>query len=295
MFGPARRTWVLGGGGARGAAQVGVLQALFEANVEAPVAVVGTSVGALNGASIAAYPSLAGAMMLREVWMSRPALSVFQAHPLGLIVSGVRRENLSAFPQANVRRLIERAQALTGVSTFEQLRVPLAVVATDLNAGKPAVFRSGDLTPALLASTAIPGVFPMVRINEREHLDGGVVENTPLNIAVGDGAREILAISLMAGGEYEESPAGFAELIARTLQLSLHHQMLSDYERLRERCRIVVVCPITAPTATWEMKREHVESVMELARSAMAGLLQERGSRLFRHSGIHYLRLDQPG
>ena len=295
MFGPARRTWVLGGGGARGAAQVGVLQALFEANVEPPAAIVGTSVGALNGASIAAYPSLAGTMMLREVWMSRPALSVFQAHPFGLIVSGVRRDQLSAFPQQNVRRLVERAQALTGISTFEHLRVPLAVVATDVNAGKPAVFRSGDLTPALLASTAIPGVFPMVRINEREHLDGGVVENTPLNIAVDDGAKEILAISLMAGGEYEQSPNGFAELFARTLQLSLHHQMLSDYERLRDRCRIVVFCPITAPAATWEMKRENVESVMEQSRAAMAGLIHQRGSRLFRHSGIHYLRLDQPG
>ena len=112
MFGPARRTWVLGGGGARGAAQVGVLQALFEANIEAPAAVVGTSVGALNGASIAAYPSLAGTMMLREVWMSRPALSVFQAHPLGLVVSGIRRDQLSAFPQRNVRRLIDRAKVV---------------------------------------------------------------------------------------------------------------------------------------------------------------------------------------
>ena len=160
MFGPARRTCVLGGGGARGAAQVGVLQALFEANIEAPVAIVGTSVGALNGASSAAYPSLAGTMRLREGWMSRQALTVFQAHPLGLLVSGIRRDQLSAFPQQNVRRLIDRAQALTGVTTFEHLRVPLAVVATDLNAGKPAVFRSGALTPALLASTAIPGVFP---------------------------------------------------------------------------------------------------------------------------------------
>jgi NTE family protein len=291
MFGSARRTWVLGGGGARGAAQVGVLQALFEANIEAPAAVVGTSVGALNGASIAAYPSLAGTMMLREVWMSRQALSVFQAHPLGLIVSGVRRDQLSAFPQRNVRRLIDRAQALTGITTFEQLRVPLAVVATDLNAGKPAVFRSGDLTPALLASTAIPGVFPMVRINDREHLDGGIVQNTPLNIAVDDGAKEILAISLMAGAEYERAPAGFGELIARTLQLSLHHQMLSDYERLRQRCRIIVCCPVTKPTATWEMKREHVEAVMESSRVAMAALLHQRGSKLFRHSGIHYLQL----
>src|ERR1700704_3348354 len=138
MFGPARRTWVLGGGGARGAAQVGVLQALFEAGVEGPVAVVGTSVGALNGSAIAAYPSLAGTMMLREVWMSRQAVEVFRAHPLGMIFSGLRRDQVSAFPQQNIRRLVERAQALTGITTFEQLRVPLAVVATDLNAGKPA-------------------------------------------------------------------------------------------------------------------------------------------------------------
>ena len=291
MFGPARRTWVLGGGGARGAAQVGVLQALFEAGVEAPAALVGTSVGALNGASIAAYPSLAGTMMLREVWLSRQAAAVFQAHPLGVILSGLRRDQLSVMPQQNVRRLIERAEALTGIGTFEKLRVPLAVVATDMNAGKPAVFRSGDLTPALLASTAIPGLFPSVRIHEREHLDGGVVDNTPLNTAVDDGAKDVLAISLMGGGEYEHAPNNIPELIARTLQLSLHHQMLSDYERLRQRARIVVLCPITAPTATWVMKREHVESVIEAARSATADLLRQRGTRLFRHSGVHYLPL----
>ncbi len=291
MFGPARRTWVLGGGGARGAAQVGVLQALFEAGVEGPVAVVGTSVGALNGSAIAAYPSLAGTMMLREVWMSRQAVDVFRAHPLGVILSGLRRDQMSAFPQQNIRRLIQRAQALTGITTFEQLRVPLAVVATDLNAGKPAVFRSGELTPALLASTAIPGLFPSVRIADREHLDGGVVDNTPLNVAVADGAKEILAISLMGGGEYDIVPTSLPELIARTLQLSLHHQMLADYEQLRARARIVVLCPITVPTATWEMKREHLDAVMEASRVATAALLSQRGSKLFRHSGIHYLEL----
>ena len=291
MFGPARRTWVLGGGGARGAAQVGVLQALFESGVDALVAIVGTSVGALNGSAIAAYPSLAGTMMLREVWMSRQALDVFHAHPLGLVLSGLRRDQVSAFPQQNIRRLIDRSQALTGMTTFEQLRVPLAVVATDLNAGKPIVFRSGDLTPALLASTAIPGLFPSVRINDREHLDGGVVENTPLKVAVADGAREVLAISLMGGGELEVVQNSLPELIARTLQLSLHHQMLADYEQLRDRARIVVLCPITAPTASWLMKREHLEAVMESSRVATAALLSQRGSKLFRHSGIHNLVL----
>jgi NTE family protein len=291
MFGSARRTWVLGGGGARGAAQVGVLQALFEAGVEAPVALIGTSVGALNAACIGAYPSLAGTMMLREVWLSRQAATVFEAHPLGVILSGLRRDQLSVMPQKNVRRLIERTESLTGITTFEQLRVPVAVVATDLNAGRPAVFRSGSLEPALLASTAIPGLFPSVRLNEREHLDGGVVDNTPLNVAVDDGAKDILAISLMGGGEFENVPNSLPELIARTLQLSLHHQMLSDYERLQHRARIVVLCPITAPTATWVMKREHVEEVIEASRAATARVLRERGSRLFRHSGIHYLSL----
>jgi NTE family protein len=282
---------VLGGGGARGAAQVGVLQGLFEKGVEAPVAVVGTSVGALNGSAIAAYPSLAGTMMLREVWMSRPAIEVFHAHPLGVILSGLRRDQLSAFPQQNVRRLIDRAQALTGVTTFEQLRLPLAIVATDLNAGKPAVFRSGSLTPALLASTAIPGLFPSVRIGDRQYLDGGVVDNTPMQTAVDDGAKELLVISLMGGGELEVIPNSLPELMARTLQQALHHQMLSDYERLRDRARIVVLCPITAPTATWEMKKEHLEQVMDGSRAATVKLLSQRGSRLFRHSGIHYIEL----
>ena len=291
MFGPARRTWVLGGGGARGAAQVGVLQALFEAGIEAPATIVGTSVGALNGSAVAAFPSLAGTMMLREVWMSRQAAAVFQAHPLGVIFSGIRRNVRSVMPQGNVRRLIDRAMALTGVSTFEQLRVPLTVVATDFNAGKPATFRSGELGPALLASTAIPGLFPAVRIGDRHYLDGGVVDNTPLNTAIDEGAREVLAISLMAGGEFEQVSDSLPELIARTLQLSLHHQMLSDYERLRDRSRIVVLCPITAPTATWLMEREHLEKVMEASRAAAAALLRQRGSKLFRHSGIHYLQL----
>jgi NTE family protein len=263
----------------------------MEAGVEPPVAIVGVSVGALNGSAIAAYPSLAGAMMLRELWISPQALAVFRAHPFGVILSGLRREQVSALPQTNVRRLVERAQALTGFTQFEQLRLPLAVVATDYNSGKPAVFRSGDLKPALLASTAIPGVFPSVVIGGREHMDGGVVDNTPLDIAVEDGARDILAISLMAGGEHESVPETWPGLIARTLQLSLHHQMLSDYERMRDRARIVVLCPVTSPTATWAMKLDHLQAVMESSRAATVNLLAKRGSKVFRHSGIHYLAL----
>ncbi|MFI5283389.1 MAG: patatin-like phospholipase family protein [Candidatus Dormibacterales bacterium] len=282
---------MLGGGGARGAAQVGVLQALFEAGVDAPTAIVGTSVGALNGSAIAAYPSLAGCLMLRELWLSREAAAVFKAHPLNILVSGLRRDRRSALPQQNVMRLIQRAQTLSGIGSFEQLTVPLTVVATDVNAGKPALFKSGALVPALLASTAIPGLFPAVRITDREHLDGGVVDNTPLDPAIADGAGQVIAISLMGGGEFEPSPQTLPELMARTLQLSLHHKMLSDFERLRGTARIVVLCPVTAPTETWEMKRSHVEQLIESSRHATAMLLRQRGSKVFRHSAIHYLNL----
>jgi NTE family protein len=268
-----------------------VLQGLFESGVEPPGAVVAVSVGALNGSAIAAYPSLAGVMMLRELWVSPQAAAVFRAHPLGVVLSGLRRRQMSALPQTNVRRLVQRAEALTGFTTFEQLRLPLSVVATDFNSGRRAVFRSGELMPALLASTAIPGVFPSVVIDGREHMDGGVVDNTPLDIAADDGSRDIIAISLMAGGEQESVPTSWSALIARTLQLTLHHQMLSEYERLRDRVRMTVICPVTSPTSTWVMKRGHIEAVIESSRNAAVALLAKRGSKLFHHSGIHYLDL----
>ena len=156
----AKRTWVLGGGGARGAAQVGVLQALFEVGLEPPRRLVGVSVGALNAATLAAYPSRAGAAMLRELWFSRLAQDVFRLHPLGVVLNRLRGDTLSAMPATNVTRLIERAIQLIGIETFEDLRVPLEVLATDIGAGRPHVFRGGRLLPALRASTAIPASSP---------------------------------------------------------------------------------------------------------------------------------------
>jgi hypothetical protein len=67
--------------------------------------------------------------------------------------------------------------------------------------------------------------------------------------------------------------------------------MLEDLERLRGRADITVLCPVTPPTATWEMRRAHVEEVIERARRATAELLSRRGSKLFHHSGVHYIEL----
>src|SRR2546430_1128527 len=282
---PPRRTWVLGGGGARGAAQVGVLLALFESGLEPPERLVGVSVGALNGATLAAYPSAAGAAMLRELWYSRLAQDVFRVHPLGIVLNRLRGDGLAAMPGSNVTRLIERAIQLIGIDTFERLRVPLAVLATDIGAGRAHVFREGPLLPALRASTAIPGVFPTVQIDGTGYLDGGIVDNLPLDVALAEGGREVLGIELMAGGELQRPPTTWTELMGRTLQLSLHQRMLADFERLRRRGRVItVLCPVLEPGDGLDMAPRHVESLIERARRATARFLQARGRRLFRES-----------
>jgi NTE family protein len=287
----ARRTWVLGGGGARGAAQVGVLQALFDAGLEPPGRLIGVSVGALNAATLASYPSRAGAAMLRELWFSRLARDVFRVHPLGIVLNRFRGEALAAMPASNVSRLIDRAIQLTGIDSFEGLRVPLEVLATDIGAGVARVFRTGPLMPALRASTAIPGIFPAVRIDGAGYLDGGIVDNMPIRLALEAGDREVLGIDLMAGETLERAPESWSELMGRTLQLILHQRMLSEFARVRHRGRVVVLCPVLGPGDGLDMEPKHVEDLIDRARAATAGFLAERGRRLFRESGVHYIRL----
>jgi NTE family protein len=285
-----RRTWVLGGGGARGAAQVGAIQALFEAGVEPPARLIGVSVGALNAAILAAFPSPAGAAMLRALWRARTAREVFRAHPLAFLLARLRRQ-LSALPASNVTRLIERDTYLAGVERFEDLEVPLSVVATDVAAGRRHVFERGLLQPALQASCAIPGVFPAVEIDGRQYVDGGVVDNLPLTLAVEQGSREVLAISLMGIDELEHPPRSWSELMSRIMQLSLHHRMLSDFELVRRRARVVVLAPLLGMEDGLDMRPERIEDVIRRSREATRQLLQRLGRRLFRESGIHYLPL----
>jgi NTE family protein len=283
--------WVLGGGSARGAAQVGTIFALLESGLAPPSGIIGSSVGALDGAVMAAYPDLDGAHILRRLWLSQPAREVFRIHPLGAIMSQITGK-LGPLSPDPIRNLIERFEADTGCTAFGDLSTPLLVVATDLEEGRPAVFRSGPLEPALLASASIPGLFPPVRIGGHDYSDGGIVDNVPIGIAVREGFRRILAIGLMAGAELHDRPSSWTELIARTLQLSLHQRLLSDFERLRSQVRIVILCPITPPEAAWDMSPGHVASMIKRSHDAAAALLARTGKALFARSAIHYLDLD---
>jgi NTE family protein len=264
---------------------------MLEAGLK-PSTIVGTSIGALDGGVIACWPNLRGADLLRDLWLSEAAREVFHFHPLAAIRARLAG-TLGPFSPRPIERVIARFERVTGCTDFEQLRVPLLAVATDLEAGRPVVFRSGPLAPALMASAAIPGLFPPVRIGGRDYSDGGILDNVPMATASREGYRRMIAVGLMAVAELHAAPSSWTELMARTLQLGMHHHMLSDFERLRTEARIVMICPITPTGAVWKMERPHLESLMARSYEGTARLLDRQGTALFDRSAIHYLDLTE--
>jgi NTE family protein len=156
---------VLGGGGARGFAHIGVLRALAEAAV--PVEeIAGTSMGAIIGAYYAKHGDVAGLEAFARGLGRKTLLSYFDPRmPRHSLLGG--------------RKLRAQLERWFGDATIESLKIPLAITATELTTGESAVFRSGPLVSALLASSAIPGVFPAVQIDGRWWVDGGVQSQLP--------------------------------------------------------------------------------------------------------------------
>lgn len=159
-----RVPFVLSGGGARGVAHIGVLRAFAEAGI-VPSAISGTSAGALVGAFIAAgYSAVDIERLMRDEW--RLHLTRWRV---------LRGERLSQ------RRIGEFLKANLPVKNFEELEIPLHVTATDLARGGQRIFNSGPLIPPLLASSAVPLVFPPVEIDGVPYVDGGLSNNLPID------------------------------------------------------------------------------------------------------------------
>lgn len=184
-----RTAFVLPGGASLGVVQVGAVRALLEAGI-VPDLVVGTSVGALNGAMVAARPDLGGVDELWTIWRSLRRRDVLPLNPLLLArgVLGLSDHCLSgrAFAGWLERRL--------PVVAFEDLAVPLVVTATDLEAGVSVELSVGPILPALLASSAMPGLLPPVRIGRRVLVDGGVLDDVPVDVAIAWGAERIVVV-----------------------------------------------------------------------------------------------------
>ncbi len=174
MAGQPTVAFVMSGGGNHGVAQVGMLRALLEREI-VPDVIVGTSVGALNGSALAADPSLASVERLAEVWSTLTAEDIFPGGRWSRTWKVVRKDT-HVIRDTGIAALVERFAS----GSFHDLTVPLRVVATDLATGDEAVFAAGLLRPALMASTALPGLLPPVEYCGRRFIDGAVVNNVPV-------------------------------------------------------------------------------------------------------------------
>jgi len=164
--------FVLGGGGLLGAHQVGMLRALAEANI-APELVVGTSIGAVNGAFVAADPAGAAAQ-LSELWRGAALQEAFS-------------ENLWE-RAVRLARSGTHLHSIEPASVFADLEVPFQCVAASIERATASWFSEGPLVPAVLASCAVPGLLPPVEIGGEHHFDGGLVNSIPVGRAVQLGA-----------------------------------------------------------------------------------------------------------
>lgn len=187
-----RTAFVLGGGGLLGAVEVGMLRALFEAGVR-PDLVLGTSVGALNGALVAADPSdgvierLVGlwhsAVENREVWGDGAVRQMTRAVRTGTHLH-------------SARPLRERLHTELGDRTFEELPIELQVCAASIERAAEHWFTTGRVVDAVVASAAVPGLLRPARVDGEHYLDGGIVNSIPVGRAVEQGADRIFVLQV---------------------------------------------------------------------------------------------------
>lgn len=181
--------FVLSGGGNMGALQVGMLRALIERRIR-PDLLVGCSVGALNGAAIAAEPSQRMVGRLKQLWIEAEHRDVL---PAGLLPTTVQlaRRGESVHSNAGLRAVID---GILEPRTFEELALPFQCVATDIAAAREVWFSTGPLVEPILASAALPGMLPPIEIDEVRYMDGAVVNDVPLTRAVELGATRIYVL-----------------------------------------------------------------------------------------------------
>lgn len=220
---PRPVAFVLSGGASLGAAQVGMLRALGDAALR-PDLVVGTSVGALNGAVLAedGRPE-AAARRLDPIWRSLDRRDVFDATIPRQAWRVLRGR--SPYPHTALRRLITTTLR---ARRFEHLTAPLHVVMTDVLSGHPVLADAGPLITPLLATSAIPGLLPPVRIDGREMQDGGIVANVPIGPAVRLGAASIVVLDAGDTCHANTIPRAVPDGIVAALATALRQRVLLE-------------------------------------------------------------------
>ena len=221
--------FVLGGGGHLGAHEVGMLRALLERGI-VPDLVVGTSIGAINGVAVAAEPTIAAAERLTEMWTRFERSDVFGGSVLGRLGT-LARTRTHLHGNDGLRKLLEDSLP---VERFEDLPVRFECVAASIESASEHWFTSGRLADAVLASSAVPGILPPVRIGDEHFLDGGIVNSIPVGRAVEQGARSIYVMHVGRVDRPLEPPRWPWEVGLVAFEIARRHRFTGDIAALAD-------------------------------------------------------------
>jgi len=224
------RAFVLSGGGNRGALQAGALKVLLQSGV-IPDFIVGSSIGALHGAFLAAAPTPAQADRLFALWREASRRQLFgRASIWGILKALFGSDHL--IDNRRLRAYIEQALP-AGVRTFGDLQIPLYVTLCHLHTHTLYVCgydRRALLIDAVLTSAAVPGFFPPTYDHGHAFVDGGVVANLPIRLALAEGATEIWALDLAFSYQADLKLKGALDIISYAIRGPLYALVLRELE-----------------------------------------------------------------
>jgi NTE family protein len=266
--------FVLSGGASLGAIQVGMLQALAERGIK-PDAVIGTSVGAINGAFIAGREfSVAAVEELAESWRELRRGRVFPAEPLtGFLGFVGARRNL--VPAAALRHLIARH---VEHERLEDLPTPLHVIACDVLTGRELRLSSGPLLDAVMASAAIPGIFPPVDWDGRLVIDGGVVNNTPITQALDLQPQRVYVLPTAGPCELTAPPRGALGMLIHATSLLVAQRFAAEALTITDSR--VTILPPPCPIRVQPTDFGHAADLIARAHDSAAAFLDDERGRV---------------
>jgi NTE family protein len=219
--------------------------------------VVGSSVGALNGAYYAGNPTLEGIRRLDAIWRGLRRNDVF---PLSwrTIVSFLYRRDFLVGSGA-LRQLVDEN---LGYRNLQDAKLPVHIVATDILTGGTVVMSEGPAVEAIIASAAIPGVFAPIHFNGLYLADGAVSSDTPITVAVARGARRLIVLPTGYACALQKPPAGAVANVLHALTLLVSRQLMNELQGLDHSIDYFVVpplCPLTGSPYDFSRASELIE------------------------------------
>jgi NTE family protein len=263
----SKTAFVFAGGGSLGAVQVGMLHALVAHGVKADF-VVGSSVGAINGAYFAGNPTLDGVMALENLWLNIRRRDVF---PLGWRTAASllwRRDFLVS--SDGLRSLIEMHLPYR---QLEDAQVPVHVIATDLLSGAAVVLSRGPAAEAIIASSAIPAAFAPISIDGRYLVDGAITSNTPVRAAISLGAQRLVVLPTGFACALQNPPTGAMANALHALTLLIARQLVAELEVVDPAITFAIaptLCPRAGSPYDFSRTAELIKSATESTRHWIA-------------------------